>query len=518
MKKFVKWTSFILLALAVTLGGGGYALFKIKNRPPQLANPNYFEVYKAQLADPEAMTPVGNVAIFISGLIMPEDFQLADFHNLSLKSRQYIPWPIRARAGADIGVLLLDPHKFYETEAFVPTRLVDPYGSDTDVDGIAYVDKFRRGEIRWVAPSARQHLDHGYFLYEGRQGGMPMPAQKLINKARVYYYGKGKGFVNGKVPHAAGNWAIVQPTLQNLQAKYGSVPYRWVSAENFALARQYIVELLDGGADTIVFAPPRPIYSHHEEFNGSIKHTMHYIHDWEETHNKQIKLIVTPQLGQFPVIFETYANMLRDRLDTMQKGADVKVVVSVHGMAWDLVPHEAWIELSPQYVEGTMETIRNVLLQYDLGRTEVVQAQDHFADPVNNPNGTYLSTNKAFWDGINEDYDYVINLPIEFFAENTDTMFSHAMFNFEHFPGFDIYEPVDYSDWSKPYTRTFNIDGTSIIYNGLPLGHYNKPIIAAYTQAIDSILSRWKPPNPKKERSTSGLDNATAQNVPMQQE
>jgi len=513
--KILRWISVIVLTIVIILGGGGYALFKIKNRPPQLASPNYFEVYKAQLSDPEAMTPVGNVGIFISHLIMPEDFRLADFHNLALKSRQYIPWPMRKWAGADSGVLLLDPDKFYETEAFVPKKLVDPYGSDTDVDGIAYVDKFHLGKIRWVAPSARRHLDHGYFLYQGRKGGMPLPAQKLINKARVYYYAKGKGFIDGKLPHAAGNWAIVEETLENIRTKYGNIPSRWVSAENFALARQYITELLDGGADTIIFAPPRPIYSHHEEFNGSIKHTMHYIHDWEKKNDKQIKVIVTPQLGQFPVIFETYANMLRDRLDTVQKGSDVKVVVSVHGMAWDLVPHEAWIELAPKYVEGTLKTMRNVLLQYDLGRTELVQSQDHFADPVNNPNGTYLSTNKAFWDGINDDYDYVINLPVEFFAENTDTMFSHAMFNFEHFPNFDIYEPVDYSDWSEPYTRTFNIDGTSIIYNGLPLGHYNKPIIAAYTMAIDSILSRWKQPSSSNKISTGDWNSATALSTPL---
>ena len=30
------------------------------------------------------------------------------------------------------------------------------------------------------------------------------------------------------------------------------------------------------------------------------------------------------------------------------------------------------------------------------------------------------------------DYDYVVNVPIEFFAENTDTMFYHAMANFEY--------------------------------------------------------------------------------------
>ena len=66
--------------------------------------------------------------------------------------------------------------------------------------------------------------------------------------------------------------------------------------------------------------------------------------------------------------------------------------------------------------DGMLADVRAVLAGYDFGRTEVVLSQDHFADPINNPHGRYLSTNQAFWDGIRARYDYVINLPIEFFA------------------------------------------------------------------------------------------------------
>lgn len=491
MLKWIKRISVTLFVLIVVVGGGGYGTFTYMNRtPPQLVEPNYFRIYKEQLASEEAMTPEGNVAIFMSGLIMPEDFRVPDFHNLALKSSQYIPWPIRNRAMADPGVILLDTERFYEFEEFVPTNLVDAYGSSMDVDGTPWVEKYHNGELIWVDPSPTQHFDHGYFLYTARKGGMPGPSQKLVNKARVYYYGKGKGFMNGKVPHEAGNWAIVEATMEKITAKYGDVPYRWVTAEDFHLARKAMFELLDCGADTIIFASPRPVYSHHEEFNGSIKHAMHYIHEWEESNDKHIKTIMTQNLANFPIVHETYAIMLRDRLDQLPRGSDVKVVASVHGMAWDLVPNEAWIELSPDYIDPIMEKLNSVVAEYDFGRTQVVQSQDHFADPHNNPNGTYLSTNKAFWNGIEDGYDYVINLPIEFFAENTDTMFSHAMYNYEGFPGFNIYDPVDYSDWTVPYTKTFDVEGTKVIYNGLPVGKYNKPIVEAYFQAMDAILAR----------------------------
>jgi protoheme ferro-lyase len=480
-----------LAVLIVVLGAAGYSTFWYMNRtPPQLKEPNYFSYYKNQ-----DTTPVGKVGIFVTGLIMPEHFRMADFHNLALKQLQYIPWPIRNTASADRGVLLLDTEKFYEFKPFKPTNLMDVYGNTVDVDGESYMEKYEHGDVTWVPPNPNMHFDHGYFLYKGRQGGMPTQSQKLATKARIYYYGAGKGLVNGRIPHEAGERAIVEGGIAKIQAKYGDVPYRFVTAEDFGEARRQLRSLLDEGVDTIVMAAPRPIYSHHEEFNGSIKHTMHYIEEWEHEHNKQIKLIITPQLGDFPVLKEAYMNMLRDRLKTLPENASVKVLISIHGMAWDSVPHEAWIELAPKYVDGTIEAAKKVLSdEFKFSKTEVVKSQDHFADPHSDPKGKYLSTNKASWDGVKAGYDYVVNLPIEFFAENTDTLFSHAMFNFEGFPGYDIYQPIDYSDWSVPYTRTFKIEKTEVIYNGLPVGKYNAPIIEAYAQAIDTVLSKSMKP------------------------
>ncbi|MSO98702.1 MAG: hypothetical protein EXR11_10870 [Rhodospirillaceae bacterium] len=488
--RLLKRIAIAVALIVVVLAGGGYGTFWYMNRiPPQLIEPNYFTYYKNQ-----DTTPVGKVGIFVSGLIMPESFRIEDFYNLALKPQQYIPWPIRNFAMADRGVVLLDPDKFYEFKEFKPATLVDFHGSEFDIDGIKYLDKLAEGKVQWVPPNPTMHMDHGYFLYPGRKSGMPTIANKLTTKAKVYYYGKGKGFMDGRLPHEAGEWAIVSAAMDKIKAKYGDVPFRFVSAERPGMARQYMRELLDSGVETVVMAAPRPIYSHHEEFNGSIKHTMHYIEEWEHEHGKKIKMIITPQLGEFPVMKEAFLNMLCDRLATFPKDAKVKVVVSVHGMAWDNVPHEAWIALAPPYRDGMVQAVKDELAKWPFTKTETVQAQDHFADPHSDPKGKYLSTNRAFWEGVKAGYDYVVNLPIEFFAENTDTMFSHAMFNFEGFPGYTIYDPVDYPDWSVPYTRTFKIENTEVIYNGLPVGKYNKPIVEAYVQAIESVLSKSMKP------------------------
>jgi hypothetical protein len=476
-----------IAVVAVVSTGGGYGTYRYMNRtPPQLAEPNYYNYYKQQDATPE-----GRTGIFISALVMPEDYRQEDFYLLALKAKQYVPWPFNRSFDADRGVLLLDPQRPYEFQEFAPTRLVDADGRDRDRDGIPYVDKQRAGEVRWVPPSPTLHMDHGYFLLTGHTGGMPTVSAKLATKALTYYYGIGiKGH---KLPHEAGMRAIVEGAMQNIRAEYGPVPWRWVTADNFGLARDAMFNLLDEGVDTVILAAPAPIYSHHEEFNGSIRHAMHYIHEWQEAHNgKPVKVIIQRQIGDFPVIRQSWVAMLRDRLDTLPKDAAVKVVMSIHGMAWDRTPKEAWIELAPAYRDSTLADLKQLLETYPFPRTEIVQAQDHFADPISNPTGKYLSTNKAFLDGIRDHFDYVINVPIEFFAENTDTLFSHAMFNFENIPGYDRYEQVDYPDWTVPYTREYVADGTHVIYNGVPVGHYNQPIIAAFTEALDEVLAQGK--------------------------
>jgi len=456
--------------------------------PPQLKEPNYFNYYKNQ-----DLVVEGKVGIFISHLIMPEDMAAVDFHNLAMKTKQYIPWPPKLLFDKDDGVVLMDEDRFYEFEEFVPTKLIDADGKDKDIDGTLYIVKYHEGLIEWVPPRRSLYLSPGNFLMKTRKMGMPTVSSKLINKANLYYY-SGKGIVNGKIPHAAGNYEIASKAMAQIQKKYGPIPWRWITAEDFGAARTQMRSLLDEGVDTVILAPPRPTYSHHEEFNGSFKHAFEYIHEWEEEHHKEIKVILLPQLSEFPIIRQAYLQMLSDRLATFPIASSVKIVVSIHGMAWDLVPHEAWLELSPTYVEPMMEDVKAMMSDYDFNRMEIVKSQDHFADPYYNPDGKYLSTNTAFLDGIRDGFDYVVNLPIEFFVENTDTMFSHAIFNFEGFEDFDRYKTINYTDWSIPYTREFFVDGTQVIYNGLPVGKYNKPIIEAFYQAMDSVLKQRKNP------------------------
>lgn len=485
MKKLKK--VLVVAAIAVlALGVAGFGTFKYMNRtPPQLVEPNYFAYYKTQDTRPE-----GRVGVFISHLIQPEELRAEDYYVLTKKALQYIPWPIRNIAGGDRGVVLMDADRYYEFEEFTPTRLIDHLGRDTDFDGVPYADKYLTGEVVWSPPSPATYMSQGYFLLPGRKAGMSASAARLITKCRVFYYAPGKGFMDGRIPHESGNRIIAEEAMGRVHEKYGDIPWAWVTAENFGMARQAMYELLDTGVDTVLLAIPRPIYSHHEEFNGSVKHAMHYVHEWEEANGRHIKVIITPQLGDLPSTRVAYLRMLKDRLDSFSPENSVKVVVSTHGMPWNRVPNEAWLELSPAYLEPMEGEIRELVESYGFARHELVISQENFADPINDPNDEFLSTNEAYWDGIEDGFDYVVNVPLSFFAENTDTAFGHAMVNFHGFDEYSRYDPIDYPDWEQPLVREYVQDGTRVIYNGTPVGRYREPIVEAFFQAMDSVLSQ----------------------------
>jgi hypothetical protein len=68
----------------------------------------------------------------------------------------------------------------------------------------------------------------------------------------------------------------------------------------------------------------------------------------------------------------------------------------------------------------------------------------------------------------------------------------HAMKCYENFDQFDLEKPIDYPDWSVPYTMEYVQDKTRVIYNGLPVGKYQKLVVEALFLAVDSVLSNKK--------------------------
>jgi len=473
-----------ILIVLVVLIAALYGLFKYKNLPQK---PDYFEYYKTQDTIPE-----GKVGIFAIGFIMTTNHNHALFHNYINKVfKVVVPWPFNILALKDRGVALLDPAHVHARKEFVPTHLEDPFGNDRDLDGTPYMEKYKQGEVVWVPPSSRIYLDHGYFLYKGHPCGEASLCGKVANKSRLYYYGS--GILQKKLPHWEESFKIINATFDQIRQKYTNIELRSESSMFYHEMRKKLHELLDAGCETILLAAPTGIYSHFEEFNSSFRHSFEYIEEWKEKHpEKRIKVIIGPQIGDFQPLRQAFLEMLKDRLDALPEGSDVTVAVTVHGMPWDHFKWEGWLQLAPAYRDKLFEEVKELLAKYKFGRTNVVICQDEFADPIWDPKQHYLSTNRAYWSAINDGYDYAIGLPIEFTAENSDTLMHHAMKCFENFDQYDIEDPVDYPDWSVPYTRELVQGKTHVIYNGLPVGKYQKYVIEAFYQAIDSVLSKRK--------------------------
>ena len=468
---------FVVLLLAVLIG-----VFKYKNRR---LTPDYYEYYKSQ-----DTIPAGKIGIFVPSLIMPEKHDHTFFYNITMKIFSVIiPWPFRLLAQADRGIALLDPVRFHEDHEFTPTKLEDPFGNDRDIDGTPYVQKYKEGKVKWVPPSKSIYLDHGYFLYPGRKGGMPSFSGKVINKARIWYYQR--GIVQQKLPHWEETFKIIHAAFDRLKKQYAGIECRAECSLYYHRMREKLFELLDGGCDTIVLGASMAIYSHFEEFNSSFRHCFEYIHEWEKEHpGKKIKVIMAPPMGHFKPLRQAFLEMLKDRLNRIPAGSDVTVAVLVHGMPWDRFQWEAWLQLAPAYRDPLLKEIEELLKSYKLGRTNVVSCQDEFANPVWDPKEKYLSSNRVFRNAIQDGYDYVICLPIEYCAENSDTLFQHAQEIFHEVGGYNIYDTVDYRNFSEPYTREIREGKTRIIYNGVPVGKYQRHVIDAFYQSLDSVVSK----------------------------
>lgn len=469
-----------LIIFSVISLGVLYGLYKYKNLPPR---PDYFEHYMAQ----DTM-PSGKVGIFVIGLIMPAEHDPVFFNNIVQKVfKTIIPWPFRLFATIDRGVALLDPVRYYERNEFTPTALEDMHGNDRDIDEIPYIEKYKKGEIEWVPPSKQIHLDHGYFVYKGRKGGLPTVSGKIINKMRIWYYDK--AIAEKKLPHWDQTFAVINGALDKISKKYDTIDFRTASNPYQYEVRQRLFELLDAGCDTIVLSSVLTIYSHFEDFNFGFRQCFEYIDEWEQNNpGKKIKVIMAPPMSQFQPMRQAFLEMLKDRLDIIPRGKDVTVALTVHGMPWDILDWEAWLKFAPPYRDKLYEEVVKLLESYNFGRKHVVTCQDEFADPVWNPENKYLSTNRAYWNAINDSYDYVINLPIEFYSESTDTLFHHTLKQYENFDNYDPYDQISYPDWSVPYTREIIQGKTRVIYNGVPVGRYQEYVIEALYMAIDSIL------------------------------
>ncbi|MCU0473331.1 MAG: hypothetical protein MUC93_08195 [Bacteroidales bacterium] len=181
---------------------------------------------------------------------------------------------------------------------------------------------------------------------------------------------------------------------------------------------------------------------------------------------------------------EGYIQIIRDQLAQVPVNARVLLILSKHGHPFK---KETQDKRGPEY-RVPLETEMRNLMEKRGGPWELIWSDDEYADEYWDPGNNKLSTCSAYRKAINEGFDYALEVPTEFIAENTDLMFLHAIKKFKAFSSYDPNEPVPYPDWEKPLVRFFREGKTTGIYAGCPVGQYRKYVVEATVASISEIL------------------------------
>lgn len=433
----------------------------------------------------------GKVGVLVVGLMQPEQFDQKFYSNFVEKLFvQVIPWPINVLAGADSGIVLVDPDKPFQQDRYVPGRLMDIWGRETDLDGIPWVEKFRRGELRWEKPSATVPHDFGYYLYPARKQGLRTASAKTVAKMRFIYYPELPG---GYLPHYSQTKAMAQGAVDAVKARHGIVAGEVLDAFDPHAKEQAIKRVLDAGADTLVLASTQPIYSDFEELEGSFVGVHKAVENWRKANGgKRIKIVIPPHIASQPA----YDKLMLDNFaahvpQATGPGQAAMGILTLHGLPVSLLESDSWSGRVAEITKRLIPQAEAILRAKGYARVEAHVAPESFGDTVEDPDNVQTSVHELYRKAEREGYAVAVASPLEFLAENSDSLFGHSALMFEGFPGYRTYMgPPPGTDWSKPFVRSFQLGKTLAIYGGAPGGATLPQQSQALADAIGAVFRK----------------------------
>lgn len=433
---------------------------------------------------------VGKAGVVVVALMQPERYDPKFFENfLNKLFTQVIPWPINVLAGADSGVVLVDPTQPFMTQRFEPTRLADLRGNETDIDGIPWIEKYRRGEMRWEKPSTTTPHDLGVYLYPARKQGMRFAAAKTSIKARYLYYAALPG---GIMPHYAQTRAMAEGALADLRKQRPDIVAGAVADAFDPHAKELAVfRVLDAGADTLILASAQPIYSKFEELEGSFASVHKSVEKWRKAHGmKPIKIIIPPYLASRPEFDALILDHLAETTPTASgPGQAVMGIASLHGLPPSLVVSDSWTARVADIERRLKPKMEAILRAKGYAKVEAHFASEGFADTMEDPDNQIVSVRELWNRAHKQGFAVAVAVPLEFLAENTDNLFAHSAIMFDGLPGYKTYQgPPAKIDWSKAFVRRFRLGKTTLVYAGSPGGATIPRQSAALASAMGSVF------------------------------
>ncbi len=431
----------------------------------------------------------GEAGLIVVGLAQPEQFQEKFFINFMEKIfTEAIPWPINALAGADGGIVLMDPARPYAPTRFEPAQLQDVYGNSRDEDGTPWMERYQRGELRWEKPSATTPHDTGLFLYPGRKQGLRTPAAKTASKARHLYYAQLPG---GYLPHYSQTVGMSEGAIALAQSRLPIKSAAFASAFDPEQKARAIRKVLDSGVKTLVLASAQAIQSDFEELNGSFASVYKTVKLWEsENPGNAIKIVVAPSMAMERPYEQLWLDHFSATVPQAKNTHDSAMgIITLHGLPPSLAFTDSWKGRSDRVIARMKPQIEAILKAKGYGSVSINAGSEGFADKLEDPDNKLVSVAELFAKAKAEKRTVAVAIPIEFLAENTDTLFAHSALMFDGLPGYKTYQgPPVGTDWSKPYKREFAVGSTRLIYAGSPGGAKQGLASEALALAISRVF------------------------------
>lgn len=412
--------------------------------------------YLLQMLDKKGVE--GKPGVLLTALGQPEeyDFKFFDRYLQQIFNAAFPP-ALKPLILGDKGVVLMDPDNMNASGEFAPKKLIDCFGHEANAEGEPYVEL----KYDWVPP--REKGSPGHFIWEEHKNGYIDLVEKVSLKILVTYYGI---MPEKKIPYMQQHKAIFADFEKMLKDEFPGVPMRWGLAMYPETIEAAVNELIEKEkVKTIVVVDFFHVYSSLEEFNGLFP-------EIKDAVAERAKIIYAPFPGAYESYRRAYVAMAQDEMARLPKNSRKLIVLTRHGfpdLAGDPYPVLAkvfYVNLKKE-IEAAVEG----------ANAHVVYADTDFAGEKDDKNKNKLASFEALEMGLEDKYDDIVFILVDFLSENTDTLFAMRLETFEKLH-FKHGSQVPYPDFSQPYRTELQSGKTKIKVAGTPVGDRYRPHIA----------------------------------------
>jgi len=431
---------------------------------------------------------VGKPGILLTALGQPEEYEFEFFNRYiyQIFNTAFPPF-LKLLVMQNKGTVLMDPEHLEDTEEYDPETLMDCHGKTENEEGEPYVDL----DVEWV-PS-RDGKAPGHFLWKEKNDYIDA-IEKVGIKIAASYYPKMPG---KKVPYTQQHMEIFKEVEALLKKQFPEVPFRWAWSMDPETIEKAVDELIaDEKVKTIVTCDIFPVYSSLEHFNTLYQ-------DIKDAAADRAKVVFTPYPGAYRSFRKSIELMAADEVLSLPKKDRKLLVLTRHG--WPDTPGDPYPELARVYYWNLKAEVEKAL---EGTNTLVVYADTDFAGETDDKKHNKLASFEALEYGLEEKYDHIIFVMVDFTTENTDSIFAMRIETFEPLH-FKYNGQVPYADWSKPFRtelkggKDFHFtleDGKEestarVVVLGVPVGSRYRPHVSqGLFECIATVLKGEKWP------------------------